>query len=645
TLTEADIRDHGVEITTFTNVVPKAKEGNADGTAQGITPGSGQIEWLSDEFAEEFGEDFGTTISVQTDISALTQKPAEKPAETPEPALKPDQPTPNDAAANEAAKQEMLRRATVKADTLPSEHKSFQGDRPKPIDTLMRSPGKPASNQPVHHATVSVPIEDGPAPKMFIEEDDGKIRERSRGRTKILFALVALVCAGAGAVYFATAKRSSHAVKPPVSPALRGGVEATAAAREAVAIYDLEGAKNALGDLELEPGARSEASTYLAQAVVKKEFLYDVEGAMLALQTARQQARDRRTETEIDNLMAVYNFEHDPASSVEMMKSNLEAYKDDPVYRYNYALGLLRTGKQVEAVSQLDGMISSVANDPRLLEDAALAQAWAIEAHCSAGSRDSICKRGADAEDGYLRALAANPNSAKARLGLALFRLRRSGIKASESDFRAFVDLAPELDPFSRMTNFRELGNGDFYAFAHSQIVDLNTPSQNMNKPSALIMAADAIVSCLLGRNSDAGKILEGALTSAPGDVNVLKALGYLRWKDGQMNELVDVLKDLRDRNSFALNFMLGKAYSKLRRRDLAEKYFRNLVDTFPARSEGLSLLGDLMIDQPDKADEAKTEFQLALKKDPLDLVAWRGLQKLNAAPPLSSDLLKNIPF
>ncbi|MFX9073370.1 hypothetical protein ABTN28_19055, partial [Acinetobacter baumannii] len=90
------------------------------------------------------------------------------------------------------------------------------------------------------------------------------------------------------------------------------------------------------------------------------------------------------------------------------------------------------------------------------------------------GARDAVCKRAADAEDGYLRALSANPNSPKARLGLALFRLRRGGIKASDSDFRAFVDLAPELDPYSRISNYRKLGNGAFYDFAHSQIVDLN---------------------------------------------------------------------------------------------------------------------------------------------------------------------------
>jgi tetratricopeptide (TPR) repeat protein len=312
------------------------------------------------------------------------------------------------------------------------------------------------------------------------------------------------------------------------------------------------------------------------------------------------------------------------------------------VFKYNYALGLLRTGKQGDAISQLDALVGSAGGDKALLEDAALAQGWALEAHCSGGSRDALCRRSAD--EAYLRALDANPNSAKARLGLALFRLRRGGIKASEADFRAFLDMAPELDPPSRVLNFRKLGNNDFYSFAHAQIVDLSTPNQTMTKPSPLIMAADAIISCILGRTSDAGKILEGALTSAPGDVNVLKALGYLRWKDGQVNEVVDALKDLHDRGSYAVNLMLGKSYAKLRKRDLAERHFRALQE-FPGRSDGHSLFGDLLADQPDKAAEAKAELQAALKIDPLDLLAWRDLRRLHATPPLSPEMLKNLPF
>lgn len=654
TLTEADIQDHGVEITTFT-AVPK-KEGAAGdkaGEAEALTSSTGQIEWLSDELAQEFGDDFGVTLEA-TQGQGIQQTPKNEVPGAPPAGLGKDQPTPvapnsddevtqPGISEEQAKRQEMLRRATVKADTLPSEHKSFQGDRPKPIDALMkvRNQGAASGHQ---SQMVNVPVEPEPAPKMFIEEPEGKVEERKRRRNLLLagagVVVGLLIVAGAVLVL----KDGGSAKVEPNRP-VRRAEEASTVVRQSIILYDLEGAKGALSDLEQEPNARADASLALAQAIVKKEFLFDVEGALNSLQTAKNLAKNRRVEAEVDNLLAVYSFDRDPASSSEMLRRNLEGWKEDPVFRYNLALSLVRTNRLQEAIGILDGLLPAVASDPSLLEDAALAQGWALEALCGAGPRDPLCRRSADAEASYERALQANPYSAKARLGLALLRMRKGGIKASEADFRGFLDAAPDLDPPSRINNFRKLANTDFYNFAHNQIVELNTPGQAVTKPSPLIMAADAIISGMQLKTSEAGKILEGALSAAPGDVNVLKGLGYLRWKDGRLNELVDALKDLRDRNSFALNFMLGKAYAKLRKRDLAEKHYRALVESYPNRSEGHSLLGELLLEDSAKAEEAKAEFQLALKKDPLDLVAWRGLQRAGAPIVLSPEIQKNLPF
>lgn len=643
TLTEADVRDQ-MDVTTFTAVKPEG--GKPDAGA----PEGGQIEWLSDELAEEFGDDFGTSISLQTDASSLGQPPPE-PAGAQDPNLLPeeqDEPTLKDARGDAKKREEIMRRATVKADTLPSEHKSFQGDRPKPIDALMRGqhvkPGVGAAKE-AGHGTVNVPVEDSPAPKMFIEDDEGKGRDRSGKRNFLIFAVVAVVIVAGGAAAFLLPGGGARKAAKEAPRHVRKAEESMAVARQSVITFDLEGAKSALADLDLETSARGDANTFLAQAVVKKEFLYDVEGALLALQSAKQKAPNRQVEAEVDNLIGVYGFDRDPASALETLKRNAEANKGEPVFQYNLALAQLRSNHQAEALAILESLLASAGNDESLIEDVAIAQGWGLESHCNAGTRDAVCKRAAEAEDAYLRALEANPYSPKARLGLALFRLRRQGIKGSEGDFRSFLDLAPELDPPSRVMSFRKLSNNEFYAFAHSQIVDLNTPNQNMSKPSPLIMAADAIVSCIQGRTSEAGKILEGALSTAPGDGNVLKATGYLRWKDGQVNELVDALHESRDRNSFALNLMLGKSYAKLHRRDLAEKHFRAMIELFPGRSEGHSLLGELLAEQSDKATEAKNEFQLALRKDPFDLVALRGLQRLNVNAPLSPELRKNLPF
>ncbi len=653
TLTEADIQDR-VDITTFTSLKPTQESEGKLGSPEGLTSGTGQIEWLNDEFAQEFGDDLGVTISVQTDASALRQTPNEIPgAPSPDadpvvqPEINPDDEKTHPAISEEKAKQqEMLRRATVKADTLPSEHKSFQGDRPKPIDTLMRarSSGGQVPSQSSH--VINVPVEPEPAPKMFLEEPDAKSEENKR-RKKLLIGITAVFLAviAVGLVFFlvSNADKRKGSIEP-VRPA-RKGEEAFTAVRQAIILFDLEGARGALTELEQQPNSRSDASLSLAQAIVKKEFLFDVEGALSALQIAKGQVKAKRIEAEVDNLLAVYSFDRDPASSSEMLKRNLESWKEDPVFKYNLALSMLRTGRPQEAIPVLDALLSDLSGDNALIEDAALVQGWALEAHCGGGSRDLICRRGTDAESFYERALQANPYSAKARLGLALLRMRRGGIRASEGDFRAFLDSALELDPPSRINNFRKLANSDFFIFAHNQIVELNTPGQAVTKPSPIVMAADAIISSMQLKTSEAGKILDTALSAAPGDPNVLKALAYLRWKEGRLNELVEALKDLRDRNSFAVNLMLGKAYSKLRKRQLAEKHYRSLVDGFPNRSEGHSLLGDLLLDDPAKAEEAKAEFQLALKKDPLDLTAWRGLQRAGAPIVLSPEIQKNLPY
>ncbi len=158
-------------------------------------------------------------------------------------------------------------------------------------------------------------------------------------------------------------------------------------------------------------------------------------------------------------------------------------------------------------------------------------------------------------------------------------------------------------------------------------------------------MAADAIVSVMLSRTNEAGKMIEAALSAAPGDPNVLKALGYLRWKEGKLDEVVEVLKDLRERNSFAIHLMLGKTYMKQRKYDLAEKQFRALVEAFPGRSEGHALLGEFLLERGEKIDEAKNELQMALRKDQLDLTAWRGVLRANPSAPIPADLNKNLPF
>ncbi|RYZ98468.1 MAG: hypothetical protein EOP11_20660, partial [Proteobacteria bacterium] len=225
-------------------------------------------------------------------------------------------------------------------------------------------------------------------------------------------------------------------------------------------------------------------------------------------------------------------------------------------------------------------------------------------------------------------------------------RLRKGGLRESESDFRAFIESMPELDPPSEVPKFRQMSDFDFYRYARAQLADMNTPGPIVgNKPSPVIMAADAVISSILSQTGDATKIVTDALKAAPGDIYAIKAMGYVLWKDGKYNELTELFNDpAKDRGSYSVNLLLGKALLKMGRKTEAEKHIASLTVTNPLRADGWSLLGDLQLGQG-RGAEAKKSFTQALSRDPLDLVALRGLNKLKDPNVISPAVAKNLPF
>lgn len=629
TLTQvSEPADQGVEITQFTQA-PTRKELSENKPA---TASSGEkIEWLNDEFAEEFGGE--ESLAMQNTSTDINNQPK---AVTPDHReMKPEKREPT---TDELARQEMLKRASVKADTLPSEHKSFTGERPKPINTMMKGPDKGQSMiQPAASNMVTVPVDVPDSQARILTSEDEAAAVES-GKKRKIFVLIGatslgLVLATAGIVFWNSQKQSSVVEKKvPISGSSEGLV------RKSLLLFQLEGAKEALSEFELEPGARGKVTLPIAQALMKKEFLYDADGAFMSLQTARSLATDKRAEAEVDNLMAIYRFERDREGSIEGFRRVVSGFSSEPVFRYNLALALLRSGKQQESIQAGSGLMGMLKRENPLAEDVAVLTGWAKDI-ASKGNDPSI-------ETAYLNALDSNPNSAKARLGLAIYRLRRGGLKDSESDFRAFLESLPELDPPTRALNFRKMNDFDFYNYARSQLRDLNIPLGAVGrKPSPLVMAVDAIISCLQSRTGEAGKILEGALSADPGDFHLMKAVGFHRWKEGRFPEIVDLLKDLpKERNSFSINLLLGKAYLKTGRRDLAEAHFENLTTASPMRSEGWSLLGDIQLQQG-RLDVAKKNLENALQRDSLDLLALRGLDRLGQANVITPELAANLPF
>ncbi len=580
--------EQSVDMTQFTSVPTTEIKIDEDL----LSSASGQMQWLNEEVAMEFGED--ETGSTQ-------------------------------------ATQEMMQRASVKADTLPSEFKSAQGERPKPMDAVLKAPEKGASAYRQGQSNmVHIPLDRAESvPKMV---HAGSETNEGGGKKKLIFALVAVGIAVFGLVEWMGAKPASVPLQTK-SHLVNG--DARTALEKSLLLYNLEGAKEALAEWEMNPLSKGQVALPIAVALIKKEFLFDTDGALLSLQTAKSLAKGNSLEPEVDNLMANYSFERDKSDSLAEFRRLFAAQPANQVFHYNLALALLRNGLAAEA--SRSAAAANVGKDP-LVADFAILAGWAKEV--ASGGNDP------SAEAAYAKALEHVPYSAKARLGLGIYHLRKGGMRASEADFRAFLDALPELDPPTQVTNFRKMADTEFYQFARAQLRELNVPlGAAGNKPSPLVMAVDAVLSCLQNRTGEAGKILEGALSAAPGDPHLLKAVGYHRWKEGRYQEIIDLLKEIpREKQGFAIGFLLAKSYGKVGRLEIAEKYLEALTASHPQRSDGWSLLGSVQL-QRGKKDLAIKSLSKALEQDSFDLLALRGLDHLGQGKVLSPELARNLPF
>jgi predicted Zn-dependent protease len=437
----------------------------------------------------------------------------------------------------------------------------------------------------------------------------------------VLIGLSVLTLSGliVGGAYYRTQNSSARTERPRAVPTLP---ETERAVRKFLLLHDLEEAKNALADLELFPGIKGHSSLPLSQALLKREFLFDTDGALMSLQTARSLAQDERAKAEIDNLLAVYGFDRDGPESISTLQRLVRENPSEPVFRYNLALAQLRSGQAQQAASQMNTLVGNLKAESELLEDAAVLLGWAREKAASPADPQ--------AEAAYLKAIERNESSPKGRLGLALYRLRKRGSRAAEAEFRAFLDSAPELDSPSRVVNFRLMRDSDFYSYARAQIRELNIPGGPVgSKPSPLIMAVDAVLSCLQSRTGEAGKMIDVALSAAPGDVHLLKAMAYHRWKEGRFADVIELLKGVnREPKSYAIPLMLGKAFAKMGRLKEARQQFELMTRNIPDHSDGWAHFGETLLAQK-RLEDAKRNLEAALQRDPYDLTALRGLSRL----------------
>lgn len=609
TLTEAVVTagqepDNHVDITQFTPQ-PTRKELKSEPKASVESKPQEKMQWLSDEFAEEFGGDDASMGLSSTMVSAEEKKKLDA----------------------------LLQRATVKADTLPSEYKESQTERPKAINTLIK------------HPTQKVPAD--PAVKAALEGEEEEQKKAPSQMKKILLVLGVILIGVSVAVFvFLRQPKKPAAATSPADAATApssaktpsaGMIPEEQALRRSLVLYDFEQAKAIVSQMELT--LKVDSALPMARAIIKKEFLYDSDGAIASLENAMSLAQDSTQRSEIHNMLGIYLLDRDTDSALQHFHKALEMRSSERLFRYNLAVALMRLSRVAEAQKILTELSASPFHDDRINYNMMVALGWIAD---QTGSADGV------SENFYKKALELDPLANPARLLLAVRKLKRLGPKESELDFRLFLESMPELDGNINVINYRALGLGDYVAYARAQIREYNSASNAANvRPSPVIMGVDGMLSAMQGKLNEAEQIVQAAMGMSTGNPDLTKAFAYIRYKSGRVDEVQEMVADLasKQKSSFAVNLLLSKTAIKAGKSDAAERYLNYLASLAPERSDVWSSLGDLQRKRKAK-DEAKKNYLTALSKNETDLKALQGLLAIGEDKVLSNTLFESyIPF
>jgi len=375
---------------------------------------------------------------------------------------------------------------------------------------------------------------------------------------------------------------------------------------------------------------------------MRKYFLFDSEGAALILEGARSflYEDNKKIEAEIENLNGIYIIDQEPMKAVAFFRSAVTLSPEDKIYSFNLGTALLVAGKAAEAEKILIELAKNHFSPSFLYPQ--LFMTIGLAAEVNRGLTDNT------AEQFYKKALDFNPALVEARLLLAIRKLRRYGMKDAEIDFKIFLEIAPDVDANDTMVNYRLLSYPDIYGYSRSIMhqagsINLGTAAQ----ATSVYMAVDAVLSTIQNKYNEAERILEDALSRSPGNIDALKAMAYVRWKEGKFSELLDLLKDAYkdNQNSYAILLLIGRAYQKVGNYRQAEKFFKQAASVAPDFYKSWSLWGDILMHLGSEEDALK-KYKTALEKNPFDLHAIQGSIQLGVNTILNDERFKELlPF
>lgn len=554
-----------------------------------------KVEWLSDEFAEEFGLEQESSalpgVSVIEPAKAVTENIAKN--------LDPIQ----------------LLEATKNADS-----KSDNSKR-----TRAKIPVSTAASSSHNAANVGE-------------------KKNIRPMLKVSVALMVLLLLG---VIGVSAFRKKHTGKqnPPLLDTSSPAISSTEnfkmapnaypqALKNSFLLHDMNSIKKII--VEMEANSKGNIFLPIAKSLLKKYFLFDADGAFATIEESRVfLGINKNLEAEVDNLSGVYSADADSARAISFFKKAAANNSGEKIYTINLAATLYLAGKYAEAEKILLELTRSEITPEYLAVDV-----YMLLGMVATQGRPTS---DASAEAAYKKALDLDPRRADIHLLLAARKLQKFGPKQAEADLHAFLESLPELDSNDRVVNYRLFSITDIYGIARSQLHDALAPNA---KPNALYLAVDGLLSTIQNKFAEADGTLEQALNSFAANSDLLKALAYLRWKEGKFSDVVDLLKEMGGGHvSYAVNLLLGRANQKLGNFSEAEKYFSNAATTAPDASVPLSYWGEVLLATKQNTEAIK-KFQKALEKNHFDSRAVQNLYKLGNESILAKEIYSGLsPF
>jgi tetratricopeptide (TPR) repeat protein len=551
-----------------------------------------KIEWLSDEFADDFGNDISLESEENTDTKI-------RPIATPSPT---SQGAPGRAAAPAA---------TSHIETTP----------------------KPFVNPSLKKAA---PKEQKTDVKPEIKEDSllSKFSQKQRvlGFSIVLLAII-------GLIFLADTEEKSE--KNPKLATKASGASSQPAVptvnvtlSQAFLLGDLDLIQNKLQ--EEDKGDSHDPRLTLAKALLKSKYQYDNESALASL-TSFRFGNDTEQATFAEawaNTQGILNIDTDPKAALVNFKQALAGAPKDEVYLLNSGFAQLFAGNASDAAAIFQPLSTNVRIE-YVKAMANIGLALALEQ----------TKQNTGAIENLLRqAQSTEQVSSEAALLLAYFKIKKgASMQELAPPLRSFLDSLPELEQGRFLVHYRAVNiNNRIYNHVKSAIRDAIQP-----RPAALLSAVESMALARRGQFDEASQILEQAFVQSPGHLDLLKAKGYLLFKEAKYQELIDLLRDKVGSKADSAPFLvlLAKANLQIKNYQQADTYVQILTEKFAERSDSWALAGDLSYAKKD-TNAAQARYANALARNPFSARALLGMARLGRADLFNSSAYRDLfPF